>query len=288
MRLHPSLAGFKSLKVRHLIGVNFIAILVFTFLSLASGLMINQFWAFHLVYCLSMIITTWWTIQKCKEFQIDLRQVIGAMPRKIPWLKLFYLEISMTLFTLSSVMLLLWLVSIFSPGFFEQFYKGQSSTGTTLTNASSVLEKILTFFTLVIVAPITEEFLFRGIILQRWTEKWGIMKGLIATSVLFGFGHANNPIGLSMFGLIMGLLYLQTRTLWIPIILHAMNNFLVFIVIFMRSPRKSVATRQVLESYQVHFQHYGWVYILLTIISLIMLLRYIKPNFPKQHPSLQQ
>lgn len=66
-------------------------------------------------------------------------------------------------------------------------------------------------------------FLFRGVLLQKWTVKWGLVPGLLVSSVVFGILHLNF-VGLSVFGLIMGLLYLQTGSLLIPILAHALNN----------------------------------------------------------------
>ena len=76
---------------------------------------------------------------------------------------------------------------------------------------------------LVVVAPIGEETLFRGVLLQRWSLKWGVARALLVSSVLFGVLHAD-ILGHTVFGVIMGLLYVRTRGLWIPMACHALTN----------------------------------------------------------------
>ena len=48
---------------------------------------------------------------------------------------------------------------------------------------------------------------------------------IIASSLLFGALHPD-PLGAALFGVGMCLLYLRTHSLWVPIIAHALNNFL--------------------------------------------------------------
>lgn len=84
-----------------------------------------------------------------------------------------------------------------------------------------------------IVPAFTEELLFRGI-LFRWIEEFaGSWAALGLTSALFGLAHILNP-GATWFsslaiaveaGLLLGAVYMLTRSLWMPIGLHAAWNF---------------------------------------------------------------
>ena len=85
-----------------------------------------------------------------------------------------------------------------------------------------------------ILPGILEEIFFRGI-LFRWLEEWaGSWAALIVTSALFGGAHILNP-NASWFssvaiaveaGLLLGGAYMLTRSLWMPIGLHAAWNFM--------------------------------------------------------------
>jgi len=80
---------------------------------------------------------------------------------------------------------------------------------------------------------VNEELLFRGI-LFRWLEEWGgSWAALLVTSALFGCAHLLNPnasaiaaIGIAFeAGVMLGAAYMLTRSLWLPMGLHAAWNF---------------------------------------------------------------
>lgn len=80
---------------------------------------------------------------------------------------------------------------------------------------------------------INEEMLFRGI-LFRWIEEFGgSWLALLVTSALFGAAHLLNPhaspiaaVGIAFeAGVMLGAAYMLTRSLWLPMGLHAAWNF---------------------------------------------------------------
>jgi membrane protease YdiL (CAAX protease family) len=82
-------------------------------------------------------------------------------------------------------------------------------------------------------AAISEELMFRGI-LFRWLEEWGgSWLALLVTSALFGCAHLLNPhaspiaaAGIAFeAGVMLGAAYMLTRSLWMPMGLHAAWNF---------------------------------------------------------------
>jgi membrane protease YdiL (CAAX protease family) len=82
-------------------------------------------------------------------------------------------------------------------------------------------------------AAVTEEMLFRGI-LFRWLEQFGgSWAALLLTSAFFGASHLSNPnasaiaaVGIAFeAGVMLGAAYMLTRSLWLPIGLHAAWNF---------------------------------------------------------------
>jgi membrane protease YdiL (CAAX protease family) len=99
---------------------------------------------------------------------------------------------------------------------------------------------------LVFIAAISgfcEEIFFRGIAQQQF--------GLPLTSVAFGLFHdpTLRNVGYSMlaafYGLILGLLYIKTGNLWVPIIAHATHNLISFILLryYLKPPASSVEQR---------------------------------------------
>lgn len=94
-------------------------------------------------------------------------------------------------------------------------------------------EFLLPLISTAIMPAFMEELLFRGI-LFRWIEEFGgSWAALIISSALFGLVHSQNP-GATWFssfavaveaGLLLGGAYMLTRSLWMPIGIHAAWNF---------------------------------------------------------------
>ncbi|EKV00794.1 putative metal-dependent membrane protease [Leptolyngbya sp. PCC 7375] len=151
---------------------------------------------------------------------LQLTRLFGPPPR-FPWAYGILLISSMLIFSFSSFLLLFYPISLFAPGFVEERLTEQLLSVETVAPG---LYRYLMLFVVLVFAPIAEEFVFRGVLLQRWAVRWNLPVGIIMSSLLFGMLHINNPLGLTMFGVIMALLYIRTRSLWVPIIAHALNN----------------------------------------------------------------
>jgi uncharacterized protein len=102
-----------------------------------------------------------------------------------------------------------------------------------ITGRGGAANIVLPLISASMMPAIMEELLFRGI-LFRWLEDFsGSWATLIVTSALFGLAHSQNP-GATLFstfaiavegGLLLGGSYMLTRSLWMPIGLHAAWNF---------------------------------------------------------------
>jgi hypothetical protein len=84
--------------------------------------------------------------------------------------------------------------------------------------------------TIAVLPPFIEELIFRGLLLERWAAKWRIGTAVAVQAVLFGILHVD-PVGAAVFGVVMALMYLRTKTLWVPIAMHAANNALVLVAV---------------------------------------------------------
>ena len=84
----------------------------------------------------------------------------------------------------------------------------------------------LMFLSIAVIAPVTEEIIFRGIIQKRLMKMIGIPGAVILQAVIFGVFHLNLLQGAYSFflGLIIGTVYYFYGSVWIPIALHISFN----------------------------------------------------------------
>jgi glutamate-5-semialdehyde dehydrogenase len=84
----------------------------------------------------------------------------------------------------------------------------------------------LGFVLAVVVAPLTEEVLFRGLILRGLLGRWRPSLAIVTSALLFALLHFNpaqTPVALVL-GLVLGWLYYRTRSIGLCILGHAVNN----------------------------------------------------------------
>lgn len=120
-----------------------------------------------------------------------------------------------------------------------------------ITLASVVLEPVLSIFpsewitnlnkgigdggwsilTAVVMAPILEEILFRGVIQGSAYSKYGALKSILISSAAFGIIHLipQQVIYAFVAGIILGYIYWRTQSILSVIIVHALNNGIAFI-----------------------------------------------------------
>jgi membrane protease YdiL (CAAX protease family) len=84
-----------------------------------------------------------------------------------------------------------------------------------------------------LLAGTSEELMFRGVI-QKWLHGSGIGISLLVSNVLFGLCHAVTPTYAVLAGLLgsyLGLAYVLHDNLVIPILMHALYDYIAFLVV---------------------------------------------------------
>jgi len=85
----------------------------------------------------------------------------------------------------------------------------------------------------VVLAPVLEEFLCRGILLDAARARRGAAYGLIFSSCFFAVMHLYPAAVFNAFvlGLLFGVIYIRSNSLYIVVILHAFNNALALLLL---------------------------------------------------------
>ncbi len=96
------------------------------------------------------------------------------------------------------------------------------------------LNMAVTMATGIIVAPLAEEFIFRGYIYGVLRRNLGIIPSILVTSLLFASIHLNLSAlpALFLLGICLTLAYENTGSLVVPMLMHAGFNFLTFAALF--------------------------------------------------------
>lgn len=97
------------------------------------------------------------------------------------------------------------------------------------------LGEILKVLALLIVAPITEEIIFRGLILTRLQQKFSDTAAVIISGVLFGLIHimAGGPLLVliaTLMGIVLGFIAVKTKSLFPAIFAHIAANLNDFVL----------------------------------------------------------
>lgn len=85
-----------------------------------------------------------------------------------------------------------------------------------------------TVVTVVVLAPVLEELLCRGILLESLRARYGVVTALWASSLFFAAIHLHITLALNalVLGMILGFIYLRTDSLYATILLHGFHNAL--------------------------------------------------------------
>ena len=137
-----------------------------------------------------------------------------SLPRETPLYIFFGIALVSAAASLNAVM-----VNIFDYSEFSEEVLWDSTV-------TSNYQLILLFFTMAIVPAFVEEFLFRGMVLGNLLP-YGRTTAILASALLFGLMHQNAEqfFYATAAGLVIGWVYVSTRSIWPCVLLHLVNNF---------------------------------------------------------------
>lgn len=220
-----------------------------------------------------------WVGWRYRRRRVALKTLLGPWPQSLDWAGLLGLWVLSFMFSLGAFQVSFTLLSYAFPNYVTMML--QDSLFLTADEAALPgLYNLLMAFVLVVAAPVLEEFLFRGFLLHRWSTRWNLPAAVILTSVLFGVLHGN-IIGLTMFGLVMALLYLRTSSLGVAIAVHALNNAI--------AGSLEVISRLTVGNEPTSladFRSTIWLGLILLAGSIPFLIKFIRRNWPTRQTPL--
>ena len=127
----------------------------------------------------------------------------------------------------------------------------------------AVIATVLNVLSAVVLAPVVEEVLFRGFLLNRWIMKYGTVLGIAFSSAVFALLHAD-ILGAMVFSVFLAMIYLRSGSLVGPILIHAVNNLIVTLF-----EAGEIAIYGEVRGYTVaEFQSDWWVVVPALVVSI--------------------
>jgi membrane protease YdiL (CAAX protease family) len=163
-----------------------------------------------------------WTLYRARRapFNLDLGALSRRPARRSDW-RYLLLVIPLLVTTAAALYLVMFVASFVAPQMVGDMLAtpdAPSDAATLRALPGDLVESAL--------GAIAEEWLFRGVLLQLWAERFGVRFAVLATSVLFAALHSD-VIGSVIFGITMAALYIRTGSLLVPMVAHFLFNALV-------------------------------------------------------------
>lgn len=144
------------------------------------------------------------------------------------WTDIFITPAGLIIYLILSSLLMLLATHLFT------WVDATQAQNTGFNDLNQNYQYILAFITLVVVAPVAEETLFRGYLYGKLKKYMPFWVAIIVTSVLFGAIHGQWDLAIDTFALSVVLCFLResTGSIWASILLHMTKNGIAFYFLF--------------------------------------------------------
>ncbi|KHS56332.1 MULTISPECIES: CPBP family intramembrane glutamic endopeptidase [Terrisporobacter] len=156
--------------------------------------------------------------------------------------------------------------------------KALEAANDTFGNPSTNKELVFFLISVVILAPLLEEMIFRRIVFKRLNLKLSFITSAVISSVIFGIGHELLAIlGAIVFGVTCCVLYRKYNNLIVPIAVHFLNNLIAGTMISVGYFQGTLNEQiNVITNYDIKVYFISGM--LLTTITIIIFIRFVMKN----------
>ena len=213
---------FENIKIKRLLMIYIGSVLILAVISELQFLNLTNILNIDMVVLLCNLIIIIWILFKMVKSKINIKEKIADLRSdlKISDVILsFLINVGLTVGILATVC---YIAAHLCPSAMNSLLNEVNET-----EASTVYSTIVYTVSAALVAPVAEEFMFRGIILNRLKIKFGVKKAVIISSILFGLIHSNLGIlSAVVFGICMAVVYLKTKNIFVTVSIHCVNNLI--------------------------------------------------------------
>lgn len=137
------------------------------------------------------------------------------------------------------------------------------------STTTNPFDSVIGVFNIVLLAPIVEEWIFRGVCLRGFLSRYSPCKAIIVSSIIFAIIHFQpiQLLGALCLGLFLGYIYFVTKSLTNTIILHLVANIAGLLVRYLN------------YKIGIYSQCNLWFCLCLILIGIVLCTLLIKPLY---------
>ena len=199
-------------------------------MATAWGLRISTFFQMALMFFMPAITLIVWSNQHPSDF-LQIKKLNKSL--SLPLISIIILIVSMPFISLVAElnqMLILpeWLNGL--EAWMQELEQSAEKTTALLLSGKSIVDYLSNLFFIAVVAAVAEEVFFRGVLQQLLIKQFKNKHvGVWMAATIFSLMHLQfyGFLPRIILGALLGYLFVWTRNLWIPILIHFLNNALV-------------------------------------------------------------
>lgn len=141
----------------------------------------------------------------------------------------------------------------------------------------SIVNLILLLITAGVFAPVWEELFYRGVLLRKFMKRYSVISSIFLSSLLFAIFHGGlfSIVNAFIMGCFLSYVYIIRKNIWIPIIIHSINNIVSILLSTFTSPVDPTAFEE-LSSYEVLLQDLIIPVLITTALTAFFLILFSK------------
>ncbi len=237
--------------------------------------------------CLLYVFFFLFTFRMLSRSGLSYSRLLGPFPGWDKLVRYSLWAVPLLILSIASLYLLFLPLSFIFPALVKSWLIDLYPTLVWTNGDKYVLANLLNFLMIVIIAPIFEEFYVRGILLTRWSVKWSVIPAVIVSAVAFAFPHIINIIGMFCVGFVLAVFYIRTKSLFIPISIHFVNNLIAWLLALLETRFDILTSPKTITAFQESWW-WGLLTLLISIPCVILFWKRYISNIDWRAPYLTE
>ena len=166
----------------------------------------------------------------CRHAGVNATDILGTVPNETRSLVMpVYIAPLLLVFAGLSLWVTVFIASAVAPDWATGLLSRQERSSMTALFHGN--QRALLAANVALIGPFVEEVVFRGMLLRRWVESRGVLTGVFGSAAVFAVLHPPSWLGAFVTGVVLGVIYLWSRSLLIPVLIHVLYNGIIALMV---------------------------------------------------------